>query len=120
MSDLTLYRGEAVTFTLTLEEDGAPLNITGAEIKFVVRPSIPLSSVITDLDALIVKTELDGITITDGAGGVAEVAIDAADTNELAPGVYVYGVEVIPAGETDPKVFAPAYFTISGDVVRSL
>lgn len=72
--DLAMYRGDDRTFAMTATLNGAPLNITGATIKFTARRDPGSAAVIS-------KQTGSGITITDGPNGAFSVTIAAADTS---------------------------------------
>lgn len=74
---LSMTRGDDRTIELAiLQSDGeTPQSLAGATLTFTCRRFATAHA-----DAEIVKTIDDGITVTDSAGGLAEVAIDAADT----------------------------------------
>jgi len=67
---LTLRAACYGSLSVTLTRGGAALNIAGASIRYVA-----------DLFTVVTKTVGSGITITDGAGGVFLIEIDAADTS---------------------------------------
>jgi hypothetical protein len=131
MSDtLEMYRGEGKTWQFTASENGAPLNLTSAAIRFVVRDGLPAATEVDDAAALIVKTQEpdDGITITDPAGGVFEVSIVEADTKSLAipntglPTVrrlLTWGCSCTPFGQ-EPRVLGQGIFALAAEVVRGL
>lgn len=99
---MTIYKGTTWTRTLTVTMAGTatPKDITGAAITFRARRQP------TDPDAQISLSVGDGITITDGPNGEAEVTVDGADSALLDTGSYVMAVVVTPSGE-DPQVVIP-------------
>lgn len=120
MAGFRMYRGENKTFEVTATEDGAALDLSGAAIYFEVRRFYPTSETVTSEGALIEKDTTDGITITNAAGGIFEIEIEAADTNELTPGNYYYGIEFIPSGLAEARVIKQGRFRILADVVRGV
>lgn len=120
MSSLTMYRGEHKTFTVTATEDGTAINLTGAAIYFEVRTDYPASSVTTTAGAVITKSTVSGITITDALAGEFEIEFVKADTNTLEPKVYYYGLEYVPQGETEGRVLDQGQIVINPDVVRGV
>lgn len=118
MSDLTIQRGCKTVYEFTATESAVAVNLTGAAIYFEMRTSYPDASVITGAGATLSKSTVSGITITNGAGGIFEIAFSKADTNTLAVGVYFYGIEYIPSGETDPRSLGSGTVSITGDIVR--
>ena len=78
MSLLQSIRGDTVTFTFTVtDSDGAPLDLTGADITFTARRTI-------NGPAFVVKTLDDGIDLGgSGETGVCTVTIAPEDTDTL-------------------------------------
>lgn len=72
---LAIYRGEAVTLPWGVNED-----ITAWTIRLDVNPATSDATPLLSVSA----------TITDAAQGYCEVALTAAQTGTLAPGVYYY------------------------------
>ena len=128
MSDsaIIITRGEYVTRTLTFTRSRAAVDITGASISFVVRPSYPAGTVSDDTDAIISKTVGAGITITDGPNGVARLVIDETDTDNITYTTgttgtnYVYEIKIIPLGADGPASAASGALRIQGGVVRAI
>lgn len=77
--DATIYAGRTYELEVTVtddDNDDAALDITGCDIYYViVENGTVILSKSTD--------DGDGITITDAAGGVFQIAIDPADTEAL-------------------------------------
>jgi hypothetical protein len=119
-TDIVVTRGCYTVATCTATENGSALNITGAAIYFAARTSYPLSSEITDTAATMAKSTANDIAITNGAGGVFTITFDKADTNTLSIGTYVYGIEYVPQGETDPRLLQQGNLTINPDIVRAV
>lgn len=95
---LEMYRGDDREFTLTLTEDGAAMDLTGASLRFTVKRVASDA----DLDAVITKTTAAGIVIdADPTTGIAVVTVDAADTTDLArTTTLVWDVQVTRGGKT--------------------
>lgn len=80
MSDLRVKRGDSIVLAVgpVLKADGTVQDITGHTLRFTAKDRLD------DLDAaaIITGSTADGrITITDGPGGLARVAIPAAVTS---------------------------------------
>jgi hypothetical protein len=120
MADMSIYRGEYKVFECTATEDSVALVLTGAAIYFAVRASEPDRRTISDSDALIAKSTVSGITITDGAAGEFEIELEKADTNVLATGTYYYGIEAVLSGYTDPVVLDVGTIEILASYVRAV
>lgn len=78
---ITFYAAEAGDYRVTVTDaDGNAQNLTGLTAKYRVLNS--------DGTTLLDKsTSTSGVTITDAAGGVLEIAFEAADTTQT-PGAY--------------------------------
>lgn len=113
MADLTVYRGNTITYTLTVTRDSAPVDLTSASIYFTVKTSVGL----TDACAVFQKTTGSGVTITSASGGIATVVIDPIDTASVTGGTYdtsvdlLYDVKVIESGGVETTV-ALGKFTV--------
>lgn len=99
MTNLTVYKGLdwERTLTVTTEADGTAKDITGAAIEFRLARHSGDAPAVT-------LTVGSGITITDGPGGIATIAIAGATSDALDAGNYVACVRVTPAGESVPQV----------------
>lgn len=69
-----IIAGDSLTLkiTATVKSTGAAMDLTGAAIKWTANLTTPVS-----------KTVGSGITITNAAGGLFEIAIDAGDLTEV-------------------------------------
>lgn len=108
---VNIIRGETKTLDLSIIDGaGAAVDITGASIYMTVATD-------TGETPLIEKaTGGSGITITDAAGGLAEVVIDAADTATLDIACYQYDVWLEFAGPVRHPVVKPAPFNVLASV----
>lgn len=123
MPDLEMRRGEVKVWQYTLTEAGTAVSLTGATIHFTVRPSYPLGTITGDTDATITRnSNSSGIVITQPASGMFEVTLLHTHTNALEVGQegigYLYGIEYIPTGETEPRWAGGGSLTIYPDTVR--
>ena len=99
---LSLYRGDAVSFDLTLELDGLPVNLNDYTVFFTVKKRL------TDPDskAVILKDSehpstgnSGGINILSSSEGKARVVLLHSDTKDLLEGSHYYGVSVVREGD---------------------
>jgi hypothetical protein len=112
VSNLTIIRGDDATFDVDITADGAELPIEDA---LAVTFTAKRSAVDDDVDALIRKDLDYGITID---GNAAHVAIEAADTRDLAaPMALLWDLEVVDADGLTHTV-AVGYLRIEADVTR--
>lgn len=79
VSNLTMYRGDTMSFKLYLKVDDCPVDVTNGTFWFTVKEYINE----TDGEALIVKTTGDGITILNAPLGQILVTLNPGDTNVL-------------------------------------
>lgn len=81
MALLTMHRGDTESFTMTLTDSlGDPLNLTGSGLTFTAKRRL----FDADVDAVIVKTEADGIVVdADPTTGIVVLTIEPGDTETL-------------------------------------
>lgn len=88
MADFDLFAGDTKTLQITvLDEQGQPLDITGAAVRWWASPSPYVRP------PLIKKEIGNGLTLTDAAHGRFTVELAAADTQDLR-GSFYYEAEV--------------------------
>jgi len=86
-TDFFMYAGDDKALVVTVKDaDDAVVNLASATIKWQAARSLGKSSAIS-------KSTSNGIEITDAAGGVFEIALAAADTEDLS-GNYQHEAEV--------------------------
>ena len=116
---LEMRRGDTPVWELAvLDEDGAPLNLTGYTIRMTVKTSIDQS----DADAVFQLSTVDGtITVTDAAGGLAEMQPEREDTNTLTADITcVWDVQIAKDGAPDETfTVADGTLLIRRDVTRT-
>lgn len=117
-SNLTLYRGDAASFDVTLTLGGSPVNLTDYIAFFTVKKKL------TDPDsAAVIRKNSDsppagsvgGITVTDAAGGAMTIALLHDDTKNLLSGTYYYGVNAV--NKADKSL---VYTLLEGSFIVSL
>lgn len=101
-------------------EPTIPIDITGWEIKFTVRPDVPDASITDDQDALISEKG----TILDAENGIAMVYIQSESTTELSPGTYYYDIQVIRPydefGYRQVSSIRRGKYIVIGDITRDV
>ena len=121
MSHLAVTRGDSATFTLTLtdEDTGAPVNLTGMTMTFTAKRR-PTDS---DAQALIAKSTADGIVIDVAPEtGLATLTLDPADTEDLSPaqiGRSLYWDLQIDDMAGDVRTPLSGLLAISADMTRA-
>jgi hypothetical protein len=103
---ITFFQGEDVTVQVTV----TGVNITGWALALAVATGYGTTPLFT-------KTTVSGITITDGAGGVFDVAIADIDTDALEAGGYVWEAKRTDAGQE--TVLAYGEFELKPRVVAT-
>lgn len=85
---IDMYAGDTLTISVTVYDGDTttPTSITGATVRWVMFNRA--GSIVLD------KTNGSGVTITNGVGGVFEVALLPADTVSLSAGLYRHEGEV--------------------------
>jgi hypothetical protein len=77
---ITIFRGDTSFVDVAAKGvDDEPLDLTNCLVWFTLKRSLSDS----DEDALIAKTLIDGITVTNALEGLATVQIDPEDTDSL-------------------------------------
>ena len=88
-----MFAGDSKVLVVTVRDGaGAVVNITGATLTWEAARSTEETTVIS-------KESGDGISITNPTGGVFEVTLDEADTDDLQ-GLYYHEAELTQAGDT--------------------
>lgn len=88
-TNFSMFAGDDKTLQVTVtDEDGDPVNLTAASIKWQCARSLGKASAISKT-----ATSGGGITITGAATGDFEVTLDDTDTEDLA-GTYQHEAEV--------------------------
>lgn len=79
-TDLVMYRGDDRSFTMTVTDNGGPLDLAGATVRFTAKRKLADA----DDDAVIaLDSGTGGVVITDAPGGVVRVDVGSADTAGL-------------------------------------
>lgn len=116
---LEMRRGDTPVWELAVtDEDGAPLNLTGYTIRMTAKTSIDQP----DADAVFQLSTVDGtITVTDAAGGLAEMQPTRGDTNTLTVDTNcVWDVQIARDGTPDETfTVADGTLIIRRDVTRT-
>ena len=124
----TVIRGDSDKFRVTFAkkkvvngyDEFEPIDITGWNVRFTVRPEAPSSEVYDDTDALIA---IDAI-IVDPENGVAIVYVPAEETTKLDVGTYYYDIQYIKPrddfGYNEVHSIRKAKYVIIGDITRDI
>ena len=95
---LSIYRGDAVSFDIDLDLDGAPLNLNDYLAFFTVKKR----DLDPDSKAVILKdsdhppgASSGGITVLNATEGKARIVLLHDDTKDLLEGSHYYGVSVV-------------------------
>lgn len=86
--NFSMYSGEtkSLPFTATNTEDGSPINLSGATIKWALKRALNTANAVY-------KDTTSGITVTDAANGVFTISLIPGDTQSLT-GNYIHAAEV--------------------------
>jgi hypothetical protein len=91
MSEFRMFRGDDRVLTVTIIEEGGPLDLTGVLLRFTAKRKLTDA----DSDAVISKATGDGISHgMDPTLGIATVTLDAEDTEGEAPGPLRWDVQL--------------------------
>lgn len=107
---IIMARGSArrLIFELTDSETGEPLPLVDRFVELCVVTKLGAETEILTKSTQNVE---DG-TVTDAAGGVAEIYIYSSDTEDIPPGSYRYDVWVIEDPEHEYSAIVGGNFTI--------
>ena len=108
MSTLTRVRGDDWSIPGTLSADGTAVNLTGATVTAMMRPSVESS----------VLTETFAVTVNNAAAGTITLALTASETALIAPGTYAYDIQVVLSGVTT-TYGAGSKLKVLGDATRA-
>jgi len=112
LTDITVIRQDTCDFNITFQDSsGDAIDITGYEVWFTVRTSLPKTTITDDSDAIISKSYTGG-----GATGIISVELDSSDTN-INVKTYKYDVQYKKPDGTIKS--SGAYdFIVASDVTR--
>lgn len=96
------------TFTWTLDDD--PVDLTGWTARMDVRKTVNSSTAVLSL------TTENGRIALGGDEGTIEVVLPASLTEELAPGRYVYDLELVDDSEV--TALLEGTFSVDAEVTR--
>lgn len=110
--DFTMYQGASFdrTFTWQVGDPATAVNLTGYTGRMQVRASTAAPTTIIEL------TTSNGRMSLGGSAGTVAITVTAADTAALAPGQYVYDLELVNGSTVTRLLEGRA--TISGEVTR--
>jgi len=111
-NSVDVYRGLTAKFLLTVTQDGAKYNLTGATIFFTVKCDL-------GADNKLQKKTGSGITLAaDPRDGTATIVLSADDTQSLDAGAYVFDAVVQTAGGERFLVAGPGTLTVKQSATR--
>lgn len=120
--DFEAFLRNVITLRFTvIDQDDAeedPLDISGLVLKWGLVQVDPDTGAFADSPLVLQKTTSSGITITNGPGGVCEVAIEDEDTEDLSPGTYYHQLEVFSGAGEDGVVVAEGTLTLKANLVE--
>lgn len=111
-----MTRGDDVTLDVTAVDQGQPVDLTGCDLWWTAK----LRKLDADAEAVMQKTNEPGggITVTDQLGGIAEVAILPADTEDLASIALWWDLQVRD-GDDKIRTLASGRLVVNSDVTRA-
>lgn len=108
--NLDVFQGATLSYVLTWEIDGAPVNLIGYTARLQARATSDATAV------ALAMTSGSGITLGGGAGTVA-LSRSAAETAALTPGRYVYDLE-LQSGQGEVTRLVQGELIIHAEVTR--
>lgn len=116
----TMKSGDAKTIRVTVTDDdnsGVPLDLSGMTIRWWA--SRKNSSGVFSSTAIIQKDTVGGgITVPDAAGGVFEVSLDPADTEDIGDAELFHEAQLTDSGS--PSTIMDGTLTIQRDLVTTV
>jgi hypothetical protein len=111
--DFTIYQGASFdrTFTWQVGDPATLVNLTNYTGRMQVRSTIGAPTVVVEL------TTSNGRMTLGGALGTIALAITPSDTAALAPGQYVYDMEMVSSGGEVTRLLE-GRATVSAEVTR--
>jgi hypothetical protein len=118
-NQIDVFRNDKFARTILFTDaNGDPIDITDWVVKFTIREQNTirqLTDTTTDTGAILQAV----VTVhTAPLEGKTKVTFTAAQMN-LAPGVYVYDIQIQKVAAADPTTIYVANFVINSDVTRS-
>jgi len=113
-NQIEIVRGSSKTYELeVLDEDDAPVDITGARVVLTVKCSVsdPTPLVQKDSDGGASQVEL-----TAPREGKAEIKFSPSDTQTMDPGKYTFDVWVVLTSGFRSPVIMPSSFIVQAGV----
>ena len=107
--NLVIDQGSDFAIDLTITEEGVAKNLTGYSGRAQIRSTHTSSSVSASFNCSIVGL---------ATAGVMKLALSAATTAAMAPGVYVYDLEIYTANDAVVKRLLEGTVTLSPEVTR--
>lgn len=113
-NSLRMIRGTSKTFTLAVkDEEGNPVNLTGARVIFSVKKTICEDYCLLQKDSAHGVSEVD---ITEPKAGLAEIYLTPGDTQTWGTGEYVFDVWVVLVSGKRYAVVPPSILEIEAGV----
>lgn len=104
--DITIEQGSDFSLQLTVQEANVAKNLTGYSVRGQIRSTIDASSIAATFTG----------TITNAAGGILTISLPYTTTDDIAPGLYYYDVEIFTGGSVQKLIKGTA--TVTGEVTR--
>ena len=104
--DITIEQGSDFSLQLTVQDGGSAKDLTGYSVRGQIRSTI---------DASTIAAEFTG-TVSNATGGILTISLPYTTTDDIAPGLYYYDVEIYTAGSVQKLIKGTA--TVLGEVTR--
>ncbi len=88
VTSMSIAAGETVSESLTIASGGGPVDLTGYTLKMQVNFPEPL----------LLTTGNGGISVTNAAGGAAQINLSEAASAALAPGTFPFDLWMVSGG----------------------
>ena len=97
-NDLTIYRGDSVSFEVSLELEGQKINLNDYLVFFTIKKKkldIDEKAVVRKNSNTAPSVSSGGITVVDAENGLVRIVLLHDDTKSLLEGSHYYGVNCI-------------------------
>jgi hypothetical protein len=116
MTYIAAIRGDREEYDITLvDEEGQPLDLTDLALTFTAKRRLTD----TDANAVIIKTDGDGITVDSPEDGIAILTLTPEDTEDLLRERTLYWDVQTDDGAGDVQTPLSGRLVISADVTRT-
>jgi len=105
--DITIEQGSDFSLQLTVQDGGVAKNLTGYSVRGQIRATV---------DASAIAASFVGTIADPASSGVMTISLPYTTTDDIAPGLYNYDIELYTASSVQKLIKGSA--TVLGEVTR--